>query len=115
MTSISDGTTTVTVEEILSAKLTRPLYTSVTEADGEATVSRGVPGALSGTIVYLCATLADALAVDALYRAGDVTLSTGGALDGFDHCAVDTLELAAEKAVPGHPSKWLATVQIKEK
>ena len=115
--SISDGTTSVAAEEIIAASLTRPLRREALEVSGDDAYlfNSGTPGKLAGQIVYLCGTLAAALALDALYQGAEtLTLTTGAALDGLTHRAVGKLELTAERAVPGHPSKWLLKTEIRE-
>ena len=75
------------------------------------------PGKLAGTITYLCDTLASALALDALYQsAATITLTSdaGAPLNGLQHVAVGDLRYNAERGLPGRPSKWTITVEIRE-
>lgn len=114
------ATTTATPDEILSASLERDLRRVVMEPvnASEALINSATPGLMVGQITYLCSTLADAIAVDALYQGhSTATLSTGSgnALQGFKHKAVEKIRLSAERAVPGYPSKWLATVTVRER
>lgn len=110
--TVSSGAT-----EIINASLKRPLRRSVYDALNVAApqIAIGTPGLLAGQITYLCDTLDDAMALDQTYQyAGTITLNTGGALDGFKHMAVEDVNLTAEKAIPGYPSKWLVQVGVRE-
>lgn len=117
--TLTNGTTTVTVSEIVSAALTRPLRRVSVDVlnDDNYQIVAGTAGKLRGQIVYLCDSLVDALSLDTLYRdSATITLvtGTGAALNGLTHIAVDNLELSAEKAIPGWPSKWLLRAEVRE-
>lgn len=117
--SLSDGTTTVTVSEIVAASLKRPLRRSEFDVlnDDDYRINYGTPAKMAGQITYLCDTLVDALALDTLYRgtaAVTLTTGTGAALNGLKHVAVETLELTAERAMPGKASRWLLRAEVRE-
>lgn len=108
---------TAQAEEVVGAALTRPLRRSVYDALNTPApqIAIGTPGLLAGSITYLCSTLEDALVLDSVYQfPGLITLSTGGALDGFRHMAIEQLRLTAERAVPGKPSRWLVQAEVRE-
>ncbi len=116
--TVSDGTTTVGAVEIVASTLERGLRRTVQEppTSAEALITAAVPGLLEGQLTFLCASLARALALEALYRGTAVlTLTTSGELTGFRHLAVDKTRLTAEKAVPGNPARWLLTVTVRER
>lgn len=118
-TSLSNGSATVTVAEIIAAPLVRRLRREAVEAlnDDDYRINSGTPGKLSGTITYLCNTLVDALALDTLYQgtaAVTLTTGTGAALNGLKHVAVGELRYNTEKATPGHACKWTVQVEIRE-
>ena len=117
--SLTNGTTTVVVADILAAPLSRPLRRDVLDQTNAAApkINAGTPGKLAGTITYLCDTLASALALDALYQsAATITLTSdaGAPLNGLQHVAVGDLRYNAERGLPGRPSKWTITVVIRE-
>lgn len=107
-----------TADEILAAALSRPLRREAVDVATAAApvIVSGTPGLLAGTITYLCPSLAAAQAVDALYRAAaaPITLTDAGELAGLRHVAIGSLRLAAERAVPGHPSRWTVQADIRE-
>lgn len=117
---IANGTTTVYAREIVAASLDRPLHRTATDRITAATphIQSGTPGLLAGQITYLVDHLADALALDDVYKAAaPVTLTTwapAGDMNGLKHHAVGTARMTAERATPGRPSKWLYTVEIRE-
>jgi len=103
--------------EIIAAQLERNYKR--TDVDllntAAAQINAGTPGLLAGQLVYLCDTLAAAIALDAVYCTTPAAQPvTGGDLDGLLHRAVGKGRLAAERALAGRPSKWLLTVDIRE-
>lgn len=109
---------TVTVDEIVTASLARPLRRDVLQLSTTSAprVNYGVPGKLSGSITYLCPDLSTAMAADSLYQASAaVTLSSAVAgLDSLTHVAVGQLRMSAERTVPGRLARWLVQVEIQE-
>lgn len=117
--SLTNGTITATAVEILGAALVRHLRRTDLDAPNQAAprISAATPAKLAGSITYLCDTLAQALAIDAVYTAtATVTLTTGAghALDGLTHVAIDQIRIDAERATPGRPSKWTVQAEIRE-
>jgi hypothetical protein len=104
----------VTVDEMLGATVERDLPA---EASGSgvartAVISRGPAGIQKARVVYLCANFGSALDVDAIHQfVPAVVVSDAGAISGMAYIATGKLALAAEKAVPGRASRWLATVE----
>lgn len=117
--TLSNGTLTVSVAEIVAAGLSRPLRRTADELANAAgyEINSGTPGKLAGTITYLCDSYADALSIDAIYQAtATVTLTTGAgaALNTLTHKAVGTLRITAERATSGKAAKWAVQAEIRE-
>lgn len=107
---------TASPDEIVSAALDRPLNAAAFDSgvSRAAIITRAPAGALVFRGVYLCPSFAAALIVDSLHQyPGTVTASgaTAGELAGVAYTGTGKLTMAAEKAVPGKPSRWLVTVE----
>ncbi len=117
MATVTNGTSTVPVE-IVAARLRRPLRRESIGLLNVAApqIQAGTPALLAGQLTYLCNSLSDVLALDALYGGlSPITLADLEAgLDGFKHAAIGATEMVAERALPGRPSKWLYSVDVVE-
>ncbi len=90
MATVTNGTSTVPVE-IVAARLRRPLRRESIGLLNVAApqIQAGTPALLAGQITYLAATLADALALDALYAGlAPVTLNAGAIETRRNACTV---------------------------
>ncbi len=119
MATVTNGTSTVPVE-IVAARLRRPLRRESIGLLNVAApqIQAGTPALLAGQLTYLCNSLSDVLALDALYGGlSPITLAGSlveAGLDGFKHAAIGATEMVAERALPGRPSKWLYSVDVVE-
>ncbi|MFT3832881.1 MAG: carbohydrate binding domain-containing protein [Micropruina sp.] len=106
-----------TAEEVIGAALERPYRRSVADIWGDAQplITAGTPGLLAGRLTFLCASLASAMGLDAVYRMpGLVTVvSGGGELTGLTHRAVGTARLSPELA-RGKTPKWTLEIEFRE-
>lgn len=112
MATVTNGTSTVPVE-IVAARLRRPLRR---EAIGLLNVAApqiqaGTPALLAGQITYLCGSLSDALALDALYSGLPPITLAGSAIEQRRQLTVNPL--AAASAATGNVFKlgpqWFGT------
>ena len=106
-----------TADELIGAALERQLRRSVADVWNaeQSLITAGTPGLLSGQLTFLCASLAQALAVDSVYRmAGLITLTTADELNGLQHRAVGTARMNPERVLPGRPARWLLVVDFRE-
>lgn len=117
MATVSNGTSTVPVE-IIAATLRRPLRREAIGPINTAAprIQAGTPALLTGQISYLCNSLADALALDAIYAGlAPVTLNAstvevarnlipdpswevGGTVNGWAATGTRSLQIAAPAA-----------------
>ncbi len=103
--------------EVVGVALERDLRRSVADIwnNESALITAGTPALLNGTLTLLCATLAQALGVDSIYRMGGlVTLDSGDELDGLTHRAVGKSRINPEKVLPGKTPKWTLAVEFRE-
>lgn len=117
--NLTDGTTTVPVDDVTATRLDRDLgTTTIAAASGWIVAQQPTyvgTMALTGTLEVLVPDLAAALAVDALIRAATVTLDAAGhPLDALQFRAVDRLRIVAERTVPGRAARWTVTVPFVE-
>ena len=104
-------------EELVGVQLERDYRRSVADIWGaeQALITAGTAALLSGQLVFLCETLAQALTIDTVYRRpGLTTLTTGGDLDGLTHRAIGRARLTPDQILPGKPARWLVTVEFRE-
>ena len=104
-------------QELIGAALERNLRRSVADIWGaeQALITAGTSGLLQGQLTFLCASLAQALALDSIYRlAGLVTLGSSDELNGLTHRAVGSSRMSPENALPGRASKWTLVVDFRE-
>lgn len=104
-------------EELVGAALERDMRRSVADLwnASQALVTAGTAGLLAGQLTFLCESLAQALAVDAVYRmTGLITLGSSDELDGLTHRAVGRARMNPERPLPGRASKWLYVTDFRE-
>lgn len=113
---ISDGVTSVTVDDVTAGRLERDLQTKIIAGGSGVTVVQPAWAApLTGVLDILMPDLATALALDALVRAATVVIDAPGhPLDGLQFRAVTRLRIASERARPGRPARWTAGVPFVE-
>lgn len=107
---------TTTATELVAATLERASHSesSDTGTSGVSIVTRGPVGGQRARLVYLCDSLPIARMLDTIHQgSAPVVLSgdTAGDLAGLSYYLVGRLQLAPEKALPGRPAKWLASVE----
>lgn len=107
---------TATATELVGATLERNSHSEAADsgASGVSIVTRGPVGGQRARLVYLCDSLPIARMLDTIHQgSAPVVLSgdTAGDLAGLSYYLVGRLQLAPEKALPGRPAKWLASVE----
>ena len=110
------STVTTTATELVGATLERNSHSEAADsgASGVSIVTRGPVGGQRARLVYLCDSLPIARMLDTIHQgSAPVVLSgdTAGDLAGLSYYLVGRLQLAPEKALPGRPAKWLASVE----
>lgn len=112
-------------EELVGVALERDLRRTAADIwnDAETLITAGTAALLSGQLTYLCRSLAEALALDALYRTPALlTLSNDSTslpadlagLAGLTHRAVGRIRINPERALPGKTPRWQLVVDFRE-
>lgn len=104
-------------EEVLDVRLRRSYKNVDLDLLNSASpiLNSGTPALRAGQFTFLCNTLADALAVDAVYcQPTPAYLVTTDGLNGLKHYAVESGEMSSEEALPGKACRWLFQVEVRE-
>lgn len=115
----TDSTMTYSAQctELIGVALERDLRRSVADVfnSAQSLITAGTPALLRGQLTFLCASLAEALGVDAIYRLpGLVTLGTTDEMNGLAHRAVGVPRIGNERPLNGRAPYWTLVTDFRE-
>lgn len=115
--SILTGPATVTVDDVLTARLDHD--TGIVEVAGQFVRRSSAPARLAGRVQFLAGSAAAAGDLARLYQQFDTALRIatdvpGHPLNRLLHRAVGRVSTQSERTVPGRPARWSVTVDIQE-
>ena len=114
--SILTGPATLTIDDVLTARLDRD--TGIVEVAGQFVRRASTPTRLAGRVQFLVSSAAAAADLARLYQQFDAlriaTDVPGDPLNRLLHRATGRISTQSERTVPGRPARWSVTVDIQE-